>query len=237
MIITVKNFRNVFSNVAIGFILIFLFSITYIGGVVGAFGSSSETDAYYHGNVKNNNISIMINVYQGTEYIDGMLKVLETYGAKATFFVGGSWVSKNSEVLLKIFEQGHEIGNHGYWHKDHKKLSEENNYKEMKLTHEIVKSITNKDITVFAPPSGSFGNTTLKVSAAMGYKTIMWTKDTIDWRDQNTKTIYSRAVAKPKNGDLILMHPTKCTLEALPDVVAFYVNNGYKLTTVSENIV
>ena len=233
--ISVKNFRKYVSNFAIGLMLVCLFSLTYLGGTAKVFSSNSY-DALYHGNLESKNVSIMINVYMGTEYIEPMLEVFEKNNAKATFFVGGSWVAKNSEVLKLIDQKGHEIGNHGYWHKDHKNISEQKNQEEMLLTHEIVKATIEKDMLLFAPPSGSFSQTTLKVSSSMGYKTIMWTKDTIDWRDQDTELIYSRAIKNPKGGDFILMHPTKCTLQALERVVQFYTNNGYNLTTVSENI-
>ena len=230
-----KTFRNYVSNVAIIFMLVCLFSLTYLGGTVRVF-SSNDYEVLYHGNLSNKNISLMINVYMGTEYIVPIIEILEQYNAKATFFVGGSWVVKNSDILSKIDCAGHEIGNHGYWHKDHKNLNQDQNQNEMFLTHEIVKNTIGKDMLLFAPPSGSYSQTTLKVASNMGYKTIMWTKDTIDWRDQDIDLIYERATKNHNGGDFILMHPTKSTVDALENIVRFYINNGYKLTTVSENI-
>lgn len=227
--------RTVFANAIILIVLLGVLGVTYAGGVLNVFSSNSK-DAYYHGNLQNRNISLMINVYWGTEYIDEMLKILENKNAKATFFVGGSWVGNNSEVLQDIFAKGHEIGNHGYFHKDHKAISLEKNQEEIYLTHKIVKENIGVDMQLFAPPSGSFDNDTLSVAYNLGYKTIMWTKDTIDWRDKNTKLIYDRAVSKPNNGDLILMHPTKNTAEALEDIIDYYQSLGYSLVTVSENI-
>lgn len=233
--LSVKIFRNYFSNIVICFILICLFSLTYLGGAVKVF-SSSNNEVFYHGNLNKKNISLMFNVYMGSEFIEPILSILEKYNAKVTFFVGGSWVSKNTDLLVEIDAKGHEIGNHGYWHKDHKNISQSQNESEIYLTHKIVKSTIDKDMTLFAPPSGSYSQTTIKVASNLGYKTIMWTKDTIDWRDQNIELIYTRAIKNDCGGDLILMHPTKSTLEALERVVLFYCNNGYKLTTVSENI-
>ena len=233
--ISEKRFRNYISNIVIIVVIICLFSLTYLGGTVKVF-SSSNNKVYYHGNLNNKNISLMFNVYMGSEFIEPILQTLEKYNAYATFFVGGCWVAKNSELLKEIDKKGHEIGNHGYWHKDHKILNQSQNESEIYLTHEIVKSYINKDMLLFAPPSGSYNQTTLNVATNLGYKTIMWTKDTIDWRDQNQELIYNRAVKSPCGGDLILMHPTKATMLALENVLIFYFNNGYKLTTVSENI-
>ena len=230
-----KIFRNYIVNGFIFIMIVSLFSITYMGGSISAFNSNTYSP-YYNGNKSNNNISLMFNVYMGSEYIEGILQELEKANAKATFFVGGSWVVKNNELLEKIYNAGHEIGNHGYWHKDHKLINIEQNKSEMSLTHTVVKNLLNYDIKLFAPPSGSFNQNTLKVAQEMGYETIMWSKDTIDWRDKDENLIYSRATKNPCNGDLILMHPTECTLKALPKIISFYTESGYKLTTVSENI-
>ena len=236
MKISENKFRNVTINIFIIAMLFVLASLTTLGQVTSVFSSSQSYSAIYKGNTKNNNVSLMFNVYQGTEYIDKILQELKEGNAKATFFVGGSWAVKNSEVLQKIYEAGHEIGNHGYWHKDHKTLSAEKNYTEMDLTHKVVKEILGYSITLFAPPSGSYGTTCLSVANQMGYKTIMWSKDTIDWRDQDKNLIIKRATSSASNGDLILMHPTQCTSDALGEIIAFYNKSGYKLTTVSQNI-
>ena len=236
MKISEKKLRNVFANIFIAIMLFSLSSLTTFGQVTSVFSSAQKYSAIYKGNTNNNNISLMFNVYQGTEYIDKILEKLKEYDAKATFFVGGCWAIKNSEALQKIFDAGHEIGNHGYWHKDHKTLSAENNYSEMSLTHKVIKQMLGYTITLFAPPSGSYGTTCLSVANQMGYKTIMWSKDTIDWRDQDKNLIVKRATQNASNGDLILMHPTKCTLDALGEIISFYIKSGYKLTTVSQNI-
>lgn len=198
--------------------------------------SSNNEKAIYSGNTNNNNVSLMINVYWGDEYIEPMLDCLNQNNIKATFFVGGVWVSKNNEMLKKIYSLGHEIGNHGYFHKDHTTLSDNKNQEEIYQTHLLVKELIGIDMTLFAPPSGAYNNKTLSIANDLGYKTIMWSKDTIDWRDNDENLIFSRATNNPKNGDLILMHPTEATLKALPNIINFYKNNNYNLTTVSENL-
>lgn len=231
-----KRFRNVFANLIISVMLVGVFALTYAGGVLNVFSSSSDGFAIYHGNTDNKNVSLMVNVYWGTEYIEPMLEVLEEKGAKCTFFVGGVWASSNEELLKKIIDGGHELGNHGYNHLDHDKISKEKNEKEIYQTHEIVKALTGVEMNLFAPPSGAYNQTTLDIAKTYGYQTIMWTKDTIDWRDKNTELIYNRAINNPQNGDLILMHPTKNTLEALGDIIDFYLDKDFNIVTVSDNI-
>ena len=196
--------------------------------------SSIVNGVYYSGNENSNKISLMINVYWGTEYLDGMLDILDKYDVKTTFFVGGTWAVKESDMLTKIYEKGHEIGNHGYSHKDQDKLSREDNKKEILTTHNIVKDLLGIDMTLFAPPSGAYSRTTVEVANELSYQTIMWTRDTIDWRDKDANLIYSRAIKNAKGGDLVLMHPTQKTLEALENIIVELQSKGFKLTTVSD---
>lgn len=235
MKIKLTLFRNIFSNAVIGVMLMFMLTLTYAGGVLNVF-ASSDCEPYYTGDLNSRNVSLMINVYWGSEYIDPILEILDEKGIKATFFIGGLWASKESELLIKIFEHGHEIGNHGFYHKEHKNLSLEKNQEEIYITHNLIKTLTGVEMNLFSPPSGSFSRTTLEVAKNLGYKTIMWTKDTVDWRDNDANLSFSRAVKNLHGGDLILMHPTKATVLSLGEIIDFYVQKGFNLTTVSKNI-
>jgi peptidoglycan/xylan/chitin deacetylase (PgdA/CDA1 family) len=178
----------------------------------------------------------MFNVYENTEIVNSIIDVLSKHGAKCTFFVGGCWADDNENTLKRIVLEGHEIANHGYFHKDHKKLSFEQNRQEIVNTSSIIRALSGAQDQLFAPPSGSFSDTTLEVAAELGYKVIMWSKDTIDWRDKNEDLVFNRATKGLTNGDLILMHPKEHTLSALPKIIKFYLGAGYNLTTVSDNI-
>lgn len=225
-----KFFRYVVANLAIGAVVIGLLAFTLTGGVVSV---ATDKTPIYKGSAADK-VSLMVNVYWGTEYLDDMLKVFSDNGITTTFFVGGSWAAQNDGMLKKIADAGHEIGNHGYYHKDHKKLSAQRNYEEINVTHQLVKSILGVDMTLFAPPSGSFGKVTLQQAEALGYTTIMWTRDTIDWRDHDTELIFKRATQKTEGGDLILMHPTKNTLEALPRIIQALKDKNLTVAKVSE---
>ena len=75
-------------------------------------------------------------------------------------------------------------------------------------------------------------NTTLAVAEELGYKTIMWSRDTIDWRDKDSDIVYKRAI-NVKGGDLVLMHPTPHTSQALPSILDYYQQHNIVATTVS----
>ncbi len=230
-----KFFIHGIANFIIFSVLIVFVCLTLSQSAKSVFGTNS-TDPIYNGNKNSNKVSLMFNVYWGTEYLDSMLETLKNYDVKTTFFVGGQWVEKEPEYLTKIFNAGHEIGNHGFFHRDHDKLSYEQNKEEISTCHTMVKNNIALDMNLFAPPSGAFNKTTLQVANDLGYKTIMWSKDTIDWRDKDADLVYTRATKNVVGGDLILMHPTEHTAKALPNILEYYKNNNLVATTVSNTI-
>ena len=192
--------------------------------------------AIYNGNREKNCVSLMFNVYENTENVYKILDILDEYSAKATFFMGGCWADDNEKCLNAMKDAGHETGNHGYFHRDHKKLDYNANYNEIAVTHKLVKELSGVEMNLFAPPSGSFNSTTLKVANDLNYRTIMWSKDTIDWRDKDEGLVYSRATKNLQNGDLILMHPTEHTAAALGKIIEYVLKSGFNIVTVGENI-
>lgn len=227
----------VLSNIALFCAFIFVFSVCFIPSKTSTvMGGNGSITAIYNGNRQNPNVSLMFNVYENTKVVEDILIVLKEHNVKATFFVGGCWADDNGDTLNKIIADGNEIANHGYFHKDHKKLSYDKNYEEISLTGVIVKALCGTQPTLFAPPSGSFSENTLRAADALGYKVIMWSKDTIDWRDKDADLVYKRATKNVTNGDLILMHPKEHTLLALPKILEYYNSIGLKVVTVSENL-
>lgn len=227
-----KRFVNKTCNIILGctFLAILLFSLF---SPVSLAVSTKPYSAIYNGLKSSNKVSLMINVYWGEQYLDDMLTTLKENDVKTTFFVGGSWVAKNNELMLKILNDGHEIGNHGYFHKDHAKLSATQNKDEIFMTQRLVESVCAYKTNLFAPPSGSFSQTTLAVADSLGYKTIMWSKDTIDWRDKDENLIYNRATNNVVGGDLILIHPTEKTAQCLDKIIKTLKKNNLEITTVS----
>jgi len=193
----------------------------------------ADSRVIYAGDTEKNNVCFMINVYQGEEYVKNILDVLDVYNVKTTFFIGGSWAVKNIDLIKEIYTRGHELGNHGFYHKNQNKLDFDTNLQEIKMCHEVVSKNLGIEMNLFAPPSGAYNINTVDAATSLNYKTIMWTHDTIDWRDQDDDIIYTRATKNLSNGDLILMHPTKKTVEAMPNIISTAINNGFNPTTVS----
>lgn len=222
-----------FTNVFLALIVCVIGAVCFLPAASPA--SNVDGNLYYRGNSENG-VSLMINVYWGTEEVEGMLRVLEEYGAKATFFLGGSWADDNVDCVKKIAEGGHEIGSHGYFHRDHSTLTYRENVEEIGNSIEFISLITHTPVTLFAPPSGAYNDDTLNASQALGLKTVMWSKDTVDWRDKDESLCFRRATNGVSGGDLILMHPMEHTLAALPRILQYYRDKGLAAITVSENI-
>ena len=230
----VFKFRNVFVNACIFILLGIIATVAFVGGNENITVDNTSKTAIYSGNTQKANVSLMVNVYWGSEYLDKMLDIFKENEIKTTFFLGGMWVLDNEDLVKRIEAEGHELANHGYKHKDQDKLTYEQAKVEIETTHSLIKRLTGREMTLFAPPSGAYNKQTITVAEELGYKTIMWSKDTIDWRDQDKTLIINRATKNIKNGDLILMHPTSSTVDALPDIIQTIKQAGFNITTVSK---
>ncbi len=229
---TKKAMGSLVCNLVICTVVAIIFAISFAPDTLAV---SDDNDPITKGASKTK-VSLMVNVYWGTEFIPKMLEIFKKYNVKTTFFIGGMWACENESVLKDIYQNGHEIGNHGYYHKDHKKLDYKRNKEEIEITHKVVKRILDYDMNLFAPPSGSYGVTTLKVAKELNYKTIMWTYDTIDWRDKDEALIIKRATQKITGGALVLMHPTAATVNALERIITEILQKGLTIAPVSEVI-
>lgn len=188
----------------------------------------------FRGNPEKPMNALLINVAWGNEFIPQILEILKDNEVKATFFFDGSWVKANPDLATMIHAEGHEIGNHAYSHPDLQQRSRSETMEELRKTNEVINSTLAVQPIWFAPPSGSFNNTTVAVADELGMKTILWTVDTVDWKQPKTSDMVTRVVAEASNGSMILMHPTKPVAEGLGSMIRGIKEKGLKLGTVSE---
>lgn len=190
-------------------------------------------------------MALTINVDWGEEYLPGILEVLDQKKAKATFFLTGRWAKKNPELVKEIASRGHEIGNHGYSHPHPDRISIAANEEEIVKTEKIVQGITGLKMKYYAPPYGERGTPGLRAAQNLGYQTILWTLDTVDWRPESTPDVIAKRILNPairfgvkptKEGAIILMHPKANTLRALPSILEQLTHDGFKLVTLTELI-
>lgn len=224
------------TNVALGGLLLCVGVLSFAPVDDSLQTDGDGVELYRCGNANSGGVSLMFNVYWGTEEVYQILDVLKTHEAKATFFIGGSWADDNVQCLRDIANNGHEIGNHGYFHKDQDKLSLSDNKSEIERCNRFISLAIGIQPTLFAPPSGAYNSATLSACQSLGMKTILWSRDTIDWRDKDAKLIYTRATKNIKSGEFVLMHPMQATVDALDDILKFYKAQSLSVITVSENL-
>ena len=188
----------------------------------------------FHGNISEPKIAFACNVFWGEEFLPDMLNTLEKDNIKITFFIGGSWGKRFPNLVTELATRGHELGNHTYSHPHPNTLSKDKNKEQILRAEQLVTELTQRKTTLYAPPYGEYNDTVLSAAAELGYTTIMWSIDTIDWQRPPAEIIINRVMKKVNNGAIILMHPTESTAKALPELIRQLKNKGYTITTVSD---
>lgn len=181
-------------------------------------------------------ISLTINVDWGEEFLPDMLATLAEKEVKATFFLTGRWTSEHQELAREIAAAGHEIGNHGYSHSSPNASSKQEIQEEIQRTEAAIQQAAGCLTRLYAPPSGECEDHVLAAAEELGYETILWSVDTIDWQKPPADTILERVRKKIHGGAIILAHPTAGTEEALGQLIDELEAEGYCFVTVSENI-
>lgn len=222
-------------------LILFLLFLIIIFALFGLFvfrnkaTETFNTDVYYKGNVDEKIIAFACNVDWGNENIIPMLDIFSENDINITFFVTGRWAKENPELLKAIFERGHEIGNHGYHHLNYDQLSYERNKEEILKADDVIKSILGIELKYFAPPAGAYNDYTIKACKDLNYDIIMWSIDTIDWREDSTKDkIKNRVIENIHNSAIVLMHPKEETVKALPEIISYIFEKGYKIGGISD---
>lgn len=187
----------------------------------------------YKGNPQKSMVSLMVNVAWGNQHLRQILQVMEKMNVHSTFFLDGSWVNKHPELAKTIAEEGHEIGNHAYSHPDLKRMGPDSVKQELTKTNAVVEKILNIKPKLFAPPSGSYNESTVTIADSLGMKTILWSVDTVDWNKPRPEDMIQKVLTEVHGGALILMHPTQSTVDGLDDIIRGIRERGYEIRPVS----
>lgn len=169
-----------------------------------------------------------------------ILKILEKYGVKATFFVVGENVEYYPEVIESVVAAGHEIGNHTYSHPHISRLDEKTLAQEISKCDKAITDAVGVHSKLFRPPEGVIDNAVKVISSTNDYSVILWRVDTRDWAGTSADEIEKNVTKNVRSGDIILMHDyisKNChTVEAVERIIPVLLKRGYKFVTVSELI-
>ncbi|MFJ7666359.1 polysaccharide deacetylase family protein [Lysinibacillus sp. NPDC097195] len=172
------------------------------------------------------------------KYTPEILDILAKYQAKSTFFIVGENAEKNSEIVQRMYEDGHELAIHTYTHP--LRTNVPNLLKEIKQTHDTIYGITGYTPTLFRPVEGQYTDGMIEAVAKEGYKVVMWSwhQDTMDWKSPGVNKIVNTVLKGAKEGNIVLFHDgggdRGQTVKALEKILAELDKQGYKFVTVSE---
>jgi probable sporulation protein (polysaccharide deacetylase family) len=189
----------------------------------------------YRGNPAKPMVALMINVAWGDEFLPSILDTLDAEKVKATFFLDGSWLARHEETARSILARGHELSNHAYSHPDMSRLGLDAQRRQIARTEELLKRLGVRN-RWFAPPSGAYDARTVQAAGDYGLRTVLWTLDTVDWRNPPASSVVDKISRNIGPGQLILMHPTATTRDALAGMIRSIRARGYRLGTVSETL-
>lgn len=189
-------------------------------------------------NKKKNQIALTFDSSWEFKNTREILNILKGYSIKSTFFVTGSWAEKHPDLVQDILNDGHEIGNHSYSHPHFTQISKEQIIDEVQKTAGIIKRQTGYHSNLFRLPYGDTNQEVLTLLSDMGYYVIGWSADSLDWKeDISAEEIINRIKKYHKDGGIILFHIGGFqTPVVLPDIIEWYLNQGYEFVKVSELI-
>ncbi|MCM1102196.1 MAG: polysaccharide deacetylase family protein [Clostridium sp.] len=165
-------------------------------------------------------------------YTEQLLDGLRDRGVVATFFVTGEHAKLHPDVIKRMQEEGHLIGNHTYSHIQLTKSNREKFKEELVATNEVLEEITGEEVEFVRPPYGSWDKSFEK---ELNMFPVLWTVDPLDWSSRNVSSITEKIVNKAGENDIILMHDYyETSVTAALKVVDELLEEGYTFVTVEE---
>ena len=218
-------------------VVVALLAVSFEGGACAQvwFGYSTRLVPVYRVDTAEKQVAISYDAAWGADKTEEIMAVLKEYNVGATFFLVGFWVDKYPEMVKAIDENGFEIGTHSNTHPDMATISAENIAKELDISIEKIKAITNKEVTLFRPPYGSYNNSLINACSSQGLIPIQWDVDSLDWKGLSAVDVTTRVMDRVQNGSIILMHNNADNVvESTRMVLERLTKEGYKVTSIGE---
>lgn len=167
-----------------------------------------------------------------------ILDTLKKHDVKAAFFLVGNYLQKNADLVRRMVEEGHIVGNHTMTHPDMSAITEKEAFqKELSGLETLFKEVTGKELPRFyRPPQGIYSEENLKMAKELGYRTVFWSLAYKDWENNNQPTAdyaLGKLIPRTHNGAVILLHSTsKTNAEVLDELLKQWKNLGYRFETI-----
>lgn len=195
-------------------------------------------DAAYIGNTDEKVLYLTFDAGYENGNTEKILDVLQKHGVKAAFFLVGNYMEKNADLVRRMVEEGHIVGNHTMHHKDMSTLKDPAVFaKELQDLEEVFRSTTGKELPKFyRPPQGVYSQENLKMAKELGYKTVFWSLAYADWNNdaQPTKQqAFDKLIPRIHNGAVVLLHSTSATNgQILDELLTKWEGMGYQFATI-----
>lgn len=162
-----------------------------------------------------------------------ILDALKKHNVKATFFLVGNYLETQPELVKRMVEEGHTVGNHTYSHPDMSKISDTESFcVELQKNEALFEAITGQAMPkLYRPPQGKFCESNLQMACDLGYSTVFWSLAYVDWYvdDQPTKEqAFEKLLPRIHPGAVVLLHSTSSTnAQILDELLTEWENMGY----------
>ena len=197
-------------------------------------------DAAYLGDPTAKRIYLTFDAGYENGCTEKILDTLAKHDVKAAFFLAGNYLEKNADLVRRMANEGHIVGNHTMHHYDMSKIADKNVFtQELEAVENLFRDITGKEMPKFyRPPQGIYSEENLAMAKELGYKTVFWSLAYVDWQDdaQPTKEqAFSKLIPRIHNGAVVLLHSTsKTNAEILDELLTRWKEMGYSFGTVDE---
>lgn len=190
-------------------------------------------DALYVGDAKQKEIYITFDAGFENGNTERILDALKKHGVKATFFLVGNYFETQPELVKRMAEEGHTIGNHTYSHPDMSKISDIQSFQtELQKNEALYRDILGSEMPkLYRPPQGKFCEENLKMAQQLGYSTVFWSLAYVDWYTDDQPTpeqAFSKLLPRIHPGAVVLLHSTSSTnAEILDELLTKWEETGY----------
>ena len=199
----------------------------------------SEYGAYYMGDANSKDIFLTFDEGYENGYTAKILDVLKTHQVPACFFVTGPYLENEPELIKRMLDEGHEVGNHTVNHPSMPSVKTTNELEnEMLDLDRKFFSLTGKTMHFMRPPKGEYSEKSLAIAKSLGYKTVLWSLAYEDWdvnRQKGSQYVYNSVMDNIHGGAIILMHAvSKDNAETLDQIITDIKSKGYVFRSLHE---
>lgn len=197
-------------------------------------------DAKYIGDTAKKTVYLTFDCGYEAGYTENILDVLQAHNAPAAFFVVGHYIETQPELVCRMVQEGHIVGNHTWSHPNMSEITQLSAFQQqLQQVSDAYKACTGSDMPqYYRPPQGVYSQENLKMAQELGYKTVFWSLAYVDWKQDDQPTAeyaMEKLTERIHNGAVVLLHNTSSTnCQVLDQILTRWEEMGYTFGTLDE---